>query len=465
MARHPLWTLFPLPSFSPQFGPGLAHWLQADAGLYKNAAAQFTSANSESLSVADNATLPEGDIDFWIAGWGYLDSVAGDKSVLSKFGAAGNRSFLLQNITTSGRLRFYITHDGTTLANATHGTDIVISTWYFFMAYHDAVSNTIGISLNGGAFATTAHTTGVFDSSAAFRLGGRDDASEYYGGRLDSVAFGKSPVGGLAALAATIRDRLYASGSGLYYSDLASAEKTAWGLASWWDLDEASGTRSDSHGTNNLTDNNTVTQAGGKPNKAASSDGDPIALWVDQNGALNASQTTLSKRSSLKLTPTRILSDGVDDTLSATGLSLTGDFTLYCVFRCTAADAGTLLDLAQAAAVGCQITMDGTGKLALAASGGPAGTSATAAGYADSTPHLITLTRSGTDYSLQVDGDTPVTCSGTAPTYTRLFLWNPASGSDYWAGSLQEMATYSTLHAAAVQAQWRAYAQKKWGTP
>lgn len=35
-------------------------------------------------------------------------------------------------------------------------------------------------------------------------------------------------------------------------------------LVSYWKLDEASGTRADSHGSNNLTDNNTVTQATGK---------------------------------------------------------------------------------------------------------------------------------------------------------------------------------------------------------
>jgi len=36
------------------------------------------------------------------------------------------------------------------------------------------------------------------------------------------------------------------------------------GLVSWWSLDEASGSRADSHGSNTLTDNNTVTQAAGK---------------------------------------------------------------------------------------------------------------------------------------------------------------------------------------------------------
>jgi len=41
------------------------------------------------------------------------------------------------------------------------------------------------------------------------------------------------------------------------------------GLVSYWKLDEASGTRADSHGTNTLTDNNTVASGTGKINNAA----------------------------------------------------------------------------------------------------------------------------------------------------------------------------------------------------
>jgi hypothetical protein len=40
-------------------------------------------------------------------------------------------------------------------------------------------------------------------------------------------------------------------------------------LISWWSLDETSGTRADSHGSNSLTDNNTVSYAGGKKSNAA----------------------------------------------------------------------------------------------------------------------------------------------------------------------------------------------------
>jgi hypothetical protein len=51
-------------------------------------------------------------------------------------------------------------------------------------------------------------------------------------------------------------------------SDLALVARSE-GLVGWWKLDEVSGTRTDSAGTNHLTDNNTVTQAAGKIGNAA----------------------------------------------------------------------------------------------------------------------------------------------------------------------------------------------------
>jgi hypothetical protein len=45
---------------------------------------QFTAANSEFLSIADNAALSTGNIDFWIGGWIYNDSLSGQRMIASK---------------------------------------------------------------------------------------------------------------------------------------------------------------------------------------------------------------------------------------------------------------------------------------------------------------------------------------------------------------------------------------------
>lgn len=52
-------------------------------------------------------------------------------------------------------------------------------------------------------------------------------------------------------------------------ADIKSHASLTTGLVSYWDLEEASGTRYDLHGSNNLTDNNTVTSAAGKIGNAA----------------------------------------------------------------------------------------------------------------------------------------------------------------------------------------------------
>jgi hypothetical protein len=65
---------------------------------------------------------------------------------------------------------------------------------------------------------------------------------------------------------------LFNSGNGKSYADLTTAEKV--GLVSYWNLDEVSGNRADSHGSNTLTDNNTVTSvinAGGAMRNVATS--------------------------------------------------------------------------------------------------------------------------------------------------------------------------------------------------
>jgi len=60
-------------------------------------------------------------------------------------------------------------------------------------------------------------------------------------------------------LAEDVITSIYNGGYGKSYTSLAESEKT--NLISFWNLDEASGDRADSHGSNTLTDNNTVTSA------------------------------------------------------------------------------------------------------------------------------------------------------------------------------------------------------------
>jgi hypothetical protein len=208
------------------------------------------------------------------------------------------------------------------------------TSWYHLLMYHDSVNDVVGIRVNGGTPVTV--TTGgktPLGSTAEFRVGGREISPEsHVDGRIDSVAFGKSPPGGIASILSTLTSRLYNGGSGLVYDDLSGDEKTAWGLVSWWNLDELSGNRNDSHGTNHLTSNNSVGYDGGIASGAARLDGDPITTWQDQSSTGNhVTQATSTKRPTLKLGVQNgkpvVRFDGVDDflakTVSYSGAALT----------------------------------------------------------------------------------------------------------------------------------------------
>jgi hypothetical protein len=238
-----------------------ALWLDATRGVLTDGAAQFTAANSESLS---NAGLALGNTDWWLAGWVYADSLPANACIITK-DDGGTTDINYNVLHSAGSFQFAFRNLAGSFVTVS-GAGLTTGAWKFFIAYHDSVNDLIGVSVNGGAF-TTAATGGITPNSATsapFRLGARATvAALFWDGRQDSMCVGNAPVGGIAGLATTIRDSLYNAGAGKCYSDLTDAEKTAWGLVSFWNLDEISGTRSDAHGSNHLTDNNTVTYAAG----------------------------------------------------------------------------------------------------------------------------------------------------------------------------------------------------------
>lgn len=226
-------------------------------------AAQFTAANSEYLSIADNTALSMGDIDMSMGCWVRLDSTpaAGNTMGIMGKAAAGDLEYWLQVDNTGGTIRFQfrVRNTGdtttTTVTASTFGTPTT-GTWYFVQAYHDATANTIGIAVNNGAFDTASTSGGIRDGTAPFEIG-RHTGGNYLDGRIDAAFVAKE------VLTAADWTYLYSSGNGRGYQNVFSYAALRNKLDAWWELDEASGTRMDYHGTNHLADNNTVTAASG----------------------------------------------------------------------------------------------------------------------------------------------------------------------------------------------------------
>ena len=229
-----------------------------DAHNTSKISAQFVAASDQYLSRSDNADLSTGDVDYWGSAWVNLDTKNTYRAIMAK-GSSGAFEYWCGFDHTVDRFVFTVyTLNGGTFWTATANNygSVPVGVWHHVVFYHDSVSNEVGIAVNGGNFNTTA-TTGVpGDGTAEFQIG--RGQSLRMDGRINLAAWGKNPVGGVSGVKNAIKTSLYNSGLGKYYISLTSSEKTDWGLVSYWNLDEASGSRADSHGSNTLTDNNST---------------------------------------------------------------------------------------------------------------------------------------------------------------------------------------------------------------
>lgn len=313
-----------------------ALWLRADRGVYSDGSRQFAAASNHWLTIASNATLQVGDINWSIGGWVYFDSVAADQIIAAKINTAGTDSeYMLWMATSDKKLRLTVRNTAnTTSTTHIHTTVLTTGTWYFVYAYHDSVNDTLNIGVNGVENQTTGYTGGVRTSGNAFRFGCRSDETVgKLDGRLDSWFFTKR------LLTADEKTDLYNSGNGRTYATAISSFKDS-SLQSWWNMNELTGSATDAHGSNTMSASATSPTANAGVASTAAANGDYVSLWMDQSGnGRHFAQTTASKRPTLSSTGINskpsVLFDGVDDYLNTASTSLSGAFTLFMVFKLT----------------------------------------------------------------------------------------------------------------------------------
>lgn len=322
-------------------------WLAGPDWCFTDGSAAFTAATNQSLSAASNTGLQTGGASFWFSCWANHTTVSGDQAYAGKRNTNENEWGLWHRDATFTRFQ---------VLDRTSGSDSVVDTtsatagsWRHLFCWYDSAANTLNIAANGGTPVTAANIRTLTAGGAPFRLGAFGSGTSLtYNGRLASVAFGKSPPGGIASVATTIRDRLYAGGNGIVYTDTTSAERTAWGLVSWWDL-VRSGNFTDSHGSNNLTNNNGVGFGAGLP-RARAGDTDPVSAWVDRWQGTTVAMTDPLKRPTLRLASGRwiVRGDGVNDCIliNAAGLTLAQPYTAWAAHTKTSGTTtnGTIAD-------------------------------------------------------------------------------------------------------------------------
>jgi hypothetical protein len=218
-------------------------------------AAQFTAANTESLSLdSSNKSFHFGNESFTAVCWAYKNTLA-TQALMSVYKETGAQRSWHLYFTGANTLNAYINPTGNAGSTTVSDTGAGAGSWHLCALVYDADADLIKVRIDSQPFVTAAHSTGAFAASTSeFAIGASNGlASFHFDGRIDSPAmYGK-------ALTDAELDAIYNSGDGQNYYDI---DKTD--LISFWSLNETSGTRYDMHGGNHLTDNNTVTYADGK---------------------------------------------------------------------------------------------------------------------------------------------------------------------------------------------------------
>ena len=193
------------------------------AGPGSNNAAQFTAANSESLSRGHESALNFGDIDFTITAWAYLADKSATYTIVAKYeGASDDREYLIRYNSSSDRFEAYISPDGTSGSQvnvvANNLGSPSATTWYFLTLQYDATANLMYISANAGTQDSASETGGAFAGVVeAFAIGARaltGTPTEYLNGRVALVGMWSRKLSGAEIT------QLYNSGSGCTYAEL-----------------------------------------------------------------------------------------------------------------------------------------------------------------------------------------------------------------------------------------------------
>ena len=200
--------------------------------------ASFVGANTEYLSGSAVATSG----DFSVALWAKPATVG--SAIL--LGVDSTNYWYVNNGVDGEKVSLWL-NDSVSGAANTQSIAAANGAWHLIYVDYRASTKTGRISVNGGALEESTALTNGLKYGTAFTIGGN---------QYDDTFLGFACGAWSRVLTAPEVISLFNAGNGKKYADLTTAEKV--GLVSYWNLDEQSGVRYDSHGTNHLTDNNTV---------------------------------------------------------------------------------------------------------------------------------------------------------------------------------------------------------------
>ena len=211
---------------------------------------QFTAANSEYFTISDNPSLSATEtLPLSIGAWIYLDSLGVERGIVTKRSGSVATSEYSLYVSSTNLITFF-SSDGSNTIQVASSTVLASGKWYFVFAdiTPDFPQPTITVTVNRVTKTVFSLFSFPQDGANAFNIGAINGSS-HFNGKISRVGLWKR-------LLTTQEKTLLYSNAPLYYQ-LSSGLRT--GLVSYWDLNGLSGDARDRHGSNDLTDTNTVT--------------------------------------------------------------------------------------------------------------------------------------------------------------------------------------------------------------
>jgi hypothetical protein len=200
---------------------GTNHLTESDTGTIAGKignATTFVGTNVSGLTIADNASLSTGDIDFTLAAWVKINTKAAanySNILVSKLTDGTHREYVLGYEKNANRFFFYIANAAGTVSGKVYADTLgAVSdgVWYYIIAWHNQTANKVCIVINDQATPDETATSDVpANTTAAFYIGRYGIAPNSSNGdhTIDEVGFWKRLLTSDEMLS------LYNSGAGL----------------------------------------------------------------------------------------------------------------------------------------------------------------------------------------------------------------------------------------------------------
>ena len=444
-----------VPSWAPRvFGSRRAVQLDAEFGCYTDAALslngvdQYAQKTSPTFAPTTKMTIA---FDY------KPTTTAAAQTVVARM-ASGTQNQFSVLVLSGGALRIRISSDLTdtsnytdtteTLSNGTNARIVIVydgtlSAGSRLAVYINGVAATLGIT---GTIPATL-TTSTDDLTVGTSGGGN-----FADGALARLGFSSQALSGAA---------LTAAHTSTFWADMSAARQADW--FSFYNLCEASGTRVDSTGLNDLTAVNTPTVAAG-PGEGRCVNNSPVKRWEDRSGnGRHLVQATIANQPIWRASILNGLGvvdfDGVSDYIAASGLLMGSTYTCGALTERSGSANRYLIGAGAAPGSVALISRyaddfefyGASPRITIAASG------AAASGF-----HSVAFGGNSGGMATRFDGAASTTSATAAPTGDGDFTIGAPSGvaSDYFDGQVSEV-VLSTAYGASVLASLDSYLNAK----